>query len=91
MAGFEWGKRRRELGRGYVLPESALPRHDSSTYDIDPNVIEAEQTVAAALGRWATSAGLHGGDDEFIPYRTVISGRERIKLLAAAAREDQVI
>lgn len=67
---------------------AALPMHDDSQYELHPSVIEAEQAVAAALCRWATSAGLHGGDDEFVPYRTEISGREMIKLLAAAARED---
>lgn len=67
---------------------AALPTHDDAQYNLHASVIEAEQAVAIALGRWATSAGLHGGDDEFVPYRTAVNGRETIKLLAAAARED---
>lgn len=83
--------RRRVRGNRKINAEelrAALPTHNDNQHELHPSVIEAEQTVAAALGRWATSAGLHGSDDEFVPYRTEINGREMIKLLAAAARED---
>lgn len=83
---------RRRVRGGRAIPsaelQQALPSHDSEEFEYDTKVVEAEQVVTAALGRWATSAGLNG-TGEYMPYRAAVTGREMIRLLAAAAREDQ--
>ena len=46
---------RRKIRGGRKVPaeevRAALPTHDDSQYELHPSVIEAEQAVAAALGR----------------------------------------
>ena len=54
--------------------QKVLGTFDDDEYDEDPHVLEAEQVVSQALGRWATSAGIHGGTGEYLPYRSSVNG-----------------
>lgn len=68
--------------------QASWPTHDTDELESHAHVIEAESIVDRALGRWATSAGLYGDGSKLMGQRTSIHGREVIKLLAAAAREE---